>query len=149
ADTLRAQKLDGAEINTWRETQPGVASYIALAARRTSIFLLLIVVVIGAGVLNTMLVSVMERKRELGVMLAMGVSPAHLRRLIVGEAAMIGLVGTVVGVAIFIPWMIFMQRVGIDLTFIIGSDMVISGVLYDPVLRIALRAQDAVLIFSG
>jgi ABC-type lipoprotein release transport system permease subunit len=149
AAALRAHKWGGAELFTWRETQPGVAGYIALARHRTDVFLSLIVLVIATGVLNTMLMSVIERKRELGVMLAVGASPRRLFGLIVCEATFLSLLGFAVGIVLFIPWMIYMRDVGIDLTRIIGADMEISGVLYDPVLRIALRSRDAIAVFAA
>jgi len=139
----------GTETLTWRETQAGVANYIELDGGMANVFLFLIALVIGAGVLNTMLMSVLERKRELGVMLAVGTSPAHLFRLIVCEASLLSLLGFVAGTALFVPWMIYMQRVGIDLTRTIGSDMQVSGALYDPILRIALQPHDAVFIVLG
>lgn len=138
-----------AEVQTWRETQPGVASYIALDGSMADVFLLLIVLVIAAGVLNTMVMSVMERKRELGVMLAIGISPFRLFKLIICEASLLAVVGFAAGVALFIPWMFYMQKVGIDFTRIVGKDMQVSGVLYDPVIRIALRPEDATLILAG
>lgn len=149
AAALQKSSGNTVEIHTWKETQPGVASYIALDGSMSEVFLLLIIMVIAAGVLNTMVMSVMERKRELGVMLAIGTSPGHLFKLIVCEASILAFVGCVAGAVLFIPWMFYMQAVGIDLTSVVGSDMQVSGVLYDPIIHIALRPEDASIILSG
>jgi putative ABC transport system permease protein len=54
----------------------------------------------GIGVMNIMLVSVVERKREIGVRLAVGANRANIRALFLIEAVMLSLVGGVLGVVI-------------------------------------------------
>jgi len=53
----------------------------------------------GVGMMNTMLMSVQERTREIGVLRAVGWSPGRVLRLIVGEALLLSLTGGVLGVA--------------------------------------------------
>jgi putative ABC transport system permease protein len=60
------------------------------------------VVVGGAAlaILNTLMLSVVERRRELGIMRAIGTSRRQLRRTVIGEAAVIGALGTGIGVVL-------------------------------------------------
>jgi putative ABC transport system permease protein len=51
------------------------------------------------GVVNTMLMSVDERRREIGLLRAVGATRAQMRRIIIGEAVFMGAVGGVVGLA--------------------------------------------------
>lgn len=55
----------------------------------------LLVAALGIG--NTMVMAVLERTREIGVMKAVGASPRDIRRLFLGEAAMVGVVGGALG----------------------------------------------------
>jgi putative ABC transport system permease protein len=50
------------------------------------------------GVANTVLAIVLERRRELGILRALGVTRAGLRRIVVWEASLIGVVGAMLGV---------------------------------------------------
>ena len=61
------------------------------------VFLLLLLVVIAFGILNTVLMSVMERFHEFGVMRALGVRPMSLGVLILIEATVLALIGIAVG----------------------------------------------------
>ena len=53
----------------------------------------------GIGVMNVMLMSVMERRREIGVRAAIGATPRDIRQLFLIEAAALALVGGLVGSA--------------------------------------------------
>lgn len=56
-------------------------------------------VVAGLGVINTMLMNVLERTRELGGLRSLGMTQPQVRRMILAEAAAMGLIGAVFGVA--------------------------------------------------
>ncbi|HEY1053427.1 MAG TPA: ABC transporter permease [Prosthecobacter sp.] len=61
----------------------------------------LLAVIVGVlGVMNTMLMTVFERKQEISILLAIGWTRSRIRMMILGESAMLGLMGGVVGVII-------------------------------------------------
>jgi putative ABC transport system permease protein len=61
----------------------------------------LLAIVVGVlGVMNTMLMSVFERTHEISVLLALGWTRRRIMRMILDEAAMLGLLGGIVGVAL-------------------------------------------------
>ena len=60
-------------------------------------------VVAALGVVTALLISVLQRKRELGLLLALGATPGQVLRSVMAEAILMGLFGTVLGIAIGLP----------------------------------------------
>ncbi len=60
---------------------------------------LISLVVGGLSVINTMAMSIAERTREIGIKRSIGASRARILRELVGEAALIGLIGGLIGLA--------------------------------------------------
>jgi putative ABC transport system permease protein len=56
--------------------------------------------VAAIGIANTMVMAVLERTREIGIMKAVGASPQDIRALFLGEAALVGIFGGVIGLAL-------------------------------------------------
>ena len=63
------------EVEAWRRTMPQVDSLIKVDKVAKGLILIVLGLMISMGVLNTSLMSVIERRREFGVMLALGLSP--------------------------------------------------------------------------
>jgi putative ABC transport system permease protein len=65
----------------------------------------------GVGVLNTMLMSVFERTREIGVLRALGWGRRRILGLIMREALMLGLLGGLAGIAIALGLVVLLQSI--------------------------------------
>ena len=99
---------------SWREL---AERYIALTQQKSAgngIILLLVFVIAAVGVSNTMLMTVLERTRELGMMRALGMRDRSIRRLLLLEAAGIGFIGSVAGIILGSIANLFLVRNGID-----------------------------------
>ena len=84
-------------VHDWNALQPGLRQ--AIQADMSSAFFMygVLVVLVAFSVLNTQLMSVLERTHEFGVVMALGLRPARLGRLVMLETALMGLVGLVLG----------------------------------------------------
>ena len=67
--------------------------------------------VASLGVVTALLISVLQRKRELGLLLAVGATPGQILRSVLWEAVLMGLFGTVLGVLVGFPLEWFVLRV--------------------------------------
>ena len=85
----------------------------------------LVGVVAALGVVTALLISVLQRKRELGLLLAVGATPGQVLRSVLAEAFLMGVFGTVLGVLIGLPmeWYVlkvmFVDESGFDLDVLI------------------------------
>lgn len=120
------------KLYEWNEIIPDLANYIAVDNASNYIFQLLIFLVIVAGVLNTVLTSVLERRYEFGVLLSLGFRPFKLFLLIILECAIIALAGISVGSALGWAENWYFHEYPIDLTSFVGGDLSIGGFGMDP-----------------
>lgn len=137
------------EVLTWKQTQAELAGLITMDKSGNYIMQILIGLLIAAGILNTLLMSVLERSREFGVMMAIGMSPKTLFKLVLIESLWLALIGLVLGIIITIPWYAYLYYVGIDFSGAIGEDYSAGGVLVDPLFRIRLFKESIIAILSG
>ena len=142
-------KDDNIEVLSWKETQADLSGIIMMDRSSNYISQFLIGLLIAAGILNTLLMSVLERTREFGVMMAVGMSPSRLFKLVIIESLWLAIIGLVIGVLITIPWYLYLYHVGIDLSGAIGEDYSAGGVLIDPVFRIRLFKESIIAILAG
>ncbi len=68
-------------------------------------------VVAALGVVTALLISVLQRKRELGLLLAVGATPGQVLRSVLAEAVLMGVFGTALGVLIGLPMEWYVLRV--------------------------------------
>ena len=137
------------EVLTWKQTQTELAGIITMDKSGNYITQVLIGLLIAAGILNTLLMSVLERTREFGVMMAVGMSPATLFKLVLVESFWLALIGLAVGIIITAPWYAYLHYVGLDFSGAIGNDYSAGGVLVDPIFRIRLYKESIIAILVG
>jgi putative ABC transport system permease protein len=88
------------EVMDYAELMPDIMSSIAFDKASGAIFLILLLIIAGFGILETILMSVMERFHEFGVMRAIGLHRRSLVKLIFIEAVFIAIVGSLAGNAL-------------------------------------------------
>jgi ABC-type lipoprotein release transport system permease subunit len=120
---------------SWKEAMPNLANAIKLDYAGQKFMFVIILLIVTIGVVNTLLMSVMERLREFGVILALGSSPARLRLLVLLEALLLGLASAAVGSLLGSLFTWYLVETGIDLKAFVPETMEFGGVVFDPVLR--------------
>jgi putative ABC transport system permease protein len=116
ATVARLRTLMGSqfEVKGWRELLPAVAQSIDFHEAMGHVVMTMLFGIVAIGVANTMLMSVLERRREFGVMLALGTSPWQMFRSILYEGLLIGGTGFLVGSVIGYALVSYFGYVGID-----------------------------------
>jgi len=112
----------------WETLLPVVVQMIEMSQIDFYLILSVVFVVVAIGVMNTMVMSVMERTRELGVMLALGTQGSQLMLTILFEALFLSLIGMTGGTLLGVLIVAWLARDGIDLSAIAGSFETIPGI---------------------
>ncbi len=94
----RAQ-LDPAmyELLSWDQIAPELVDIMALKNASNHLFMAILLIIIGFGILNTIFMTIMERIREYGVLKALGTTPMQIFSLVAFETLFITLLGTALG----------------------------------------------------
>lgn len=121
----------GIRVRTWREAAAGFVATLESKRGFVSIILFLVGVISFIGVVNSVLLSSLERVREIGVLKAMGMTEGEITRLFAFEAMGIGLIGGIIGACLGILANVYLVYVGIDLAKTYGTTMGLSvGKMY-------------------
>jgi len=88
----------------WDELHPGLKQAIQADLSSAWFMYGVLIILVAFSVLNTQLMSVLERTREFGVITALGVKPRRLATLIMLETVLMALIGLVIGV--FLGWLV-------------------------------------------
>ena len=148
AGDLRNGLPEGVAALPWYELQPELAAFIAMKVGGSQVIMILIAVLVAAGIFNTLFVSVMERIREFGIMLAVGFSPGQLFRLVMLESTWLAVVGLLAAAAVTIGPYLYLASTGLDMTVVLGdaADMEIAGVGFSPIMKVGIYRENVVLI---
>lgn len=113
ASDISAKKM---EVETWQEIQPALKMLNDMTIQFTMIFVVIILVALSFGIVNTMLMAIMERVRELGMLMAIGMSKLRVFLMIMLETVFLSVTGGVLGVAFSWIAIEVTNKTGIDLS---------------------------------
>jgi putative ABC transport system permease protein len=113
----------------WPELAPELASYVQFNHGITFVLFFIFFLMAVIGVMNTMLMAVFARTRELGMLMALGMRPGQVIMLIMAEAVGLAVASLVVGGAIGVPLLWYLQAHGLDLGGATGEVVSLAGVV--------------------
>ena len=127
-------------VMDWEEANPSLASAVALDDFSGFIIQVMLFTIIAFGIMNTVLMSVLHRNREFGVLRAIGLTPGHTGLIVLLEGLVLTLASGVLGVGLgtFLVWHFIGD--GLDLTGMMDG-VTLSGVLLEPVIVPEFRLE--------
>jgi len=121
-------------VRTWWQSDPTVAEMMGMRDVGTGIFLGLVFFIAGFGILNTMMMSVFERTREIGILKALGFRPRRIVFLIIVESILLSCLSALLGI-LFGGFLIFLLvNYGMDISGGTGKPLSFMGANIDPVI---------------
>jgi ABC-type lipoprotein release transport system permease subunit len=118
----------------WREANPALAAAVAIDEFGNYLVFGILFVIIAFGIVNTVLMSVLHRYREFGVLQALGLTPRETSTIVLVEGLTLTAVSGFIGVTLGLlaTWYFFGD--GLDFSALMGQEMTFSGVVIDPVI---------------
>ena len=93
-------KFPAMEVMNWKEIQPDLAMMTDMVQKIYAIFMVIILAALAFGIVNTMLMVVLERTKELGMLTAIGMNKKRVFRMIMLESVFLSMVGGVAGMIV-------------------------------------------------
>lgn len=103
-------------VEGWREIMPEMAFAIDSFDQMTQIFMGIIMLALAFGIINTMLMAVLERQREIGMLMAVGMGRMRIFLMIMFETGFLALIGGPLGILISYLTILYFGSHGIDLS---------------------------------
>jgi lipoprotein-releasing system permease protein len=97
ADTIASPKLNA---TTWMEQYHPILDALSMERTVTAVTIGLIEIVAALNILITLIMMVMEKNREIAVLMSMGATRRQIRKIFMLQGALIGVVGTAIGLAL-------------------------------------------------
>jgi ABC-type lipoprotein release transport system permease subunit len=107
--------LPGFEVLSWKEIQPDLAMLADFTQQIYGIFMAIILAALAFGIVNTMLMSVLERTRELGMLAAIGMNHRKTFMMIMLESVFLSFVGGIAGMGLGAAVIALTAKHGINL----------------------------------
>ncbi|HEV2436437.1 MAG TPA: ABC transporter permease [Verrucomicrobiae bacterium] len=129
---VQLSKTVPVQAHAWPELAPDLAGYVQFNRRVTFILFFIFFLLAVMGIVNTMLMAIIERTHEFGMLMAVGMRPGQVVGLIVAEAASLAGASLVLGAALGAPLLWYLQVHGLNL----GGDrgvVSLAGVAVGPI----------------
>jgi len=138
-------------IHDWDALLPGIKQAIQADFASAWFMYAVLVVLVAFSVLNTMLMSVLERTKEFGIVMSLGVTPARLGRLVMLETALMGAVGMVLGVLLGGALVVWLNHQGFSFSGLeeMAGKFNVPGRIYPQISAIGLLFGPLVVLVSS
>lgn len=119
-----------ASVLTWRDFSEGYISIVEIRKRMINILSAIVLTIAAIGIINTMLMAMAERKREIGNLMAQGVRQNEIIRLFVIEGMAIGFIGSLAAAVVGSVIILLGQKYGVPMDLSKLENAPIAGKLY-------------------
>lgn len=140
ASGLRHWTKRGEDVLTWKRMMPEVVQSVDVNNAGTVLMLLILYVVIGFGIFGTVMMMTLERTREFGILVAVGMQPWRLIAVTTLESFLISVIGALLGIAAGYPVLLWFHLHPIPLTGTYADAMLAYGL--EPMLPVSVAAAN-------
>ncbi len=114
-------EVEGVDRLTWAEAMPELGDYVRFDRQGADVMFFTLFALVGLAILNSILMSVLERQRELGVLLALGTNPRTIFGMVLFEGLALSVLSVAVGLALGWAGVWYLGVEGVDLVALMGA----------------------------
>ncbi|MEO0898411.1 MAG: FtsX-like permease family protein [Bacteroidota bacterium] len=134
------------KVESWSDLAPEIEVIDNQFSSSMRIFVIIILLALGFGIVNTMLMAILERTRELGMLMSIGMNKAKVFTMIMLETVMMTFIGAPIGMALAALTISYTGQTGIDLSGLeTGAEFGMSSMVY-PSIPITYYGEVAVMV---
>ncbi len=128
---LSGANPDALLVRPWQEILPSIYQMLTISGQSNWFTYLLIYLVAAIGLVNTQRMSALERKREFGVLMAIGMRPQKMFRMVLTESLVLGTLGGLLGTGLGLAVTGYHATAGLDLAaFTDKGEFTVMGVAF-------------------
>lgn len=123
-------------VKNWEEISPTLKQQIESDNVSGQVFIFILYVIVFFGIFGTVIMMIAERKREFGVMVAIGMKRKKLSMILTIEMIFLGILGGLAGIIVTVPLLLYGHYYPLQLTGDLAHMMEDMG--FDPLMPLAL-----------
>lgn len=135
-------------VQNWKELNPTFAISLDFTRLFAVVIVGIFLFALAFGIINTMLMAVLERTREIGMLGAIGMSKAKIFRMVMYETVFLTFIGSIAGIILALAALIPSMHSGVDFTFMMGDnfeDYGFSSIAF-PIIRVEMFIEIVILV---
>ena len=146
---MLAGKYKGSLVQNWKQMAPELGLLTDYGNIYIYFFIVIILLSLGFGIVNTMLMAVMERVKEIGMLMAIGMSKFRIFWMLMLETVLLTLTGGFFGILLGLAVTLATMKSGIDLSFYAEGleDMGYSSLVF-PVIEFGMVGVIVLLVLA-
>ena len=134
-------------VTCWREAMPQLDAAVRIDDFGNYLFQGILFTIIALGIVNTVLMSVLHRYREFGVLQALGLTPGQTGSLVLIEGLILTALSGVIGIALGLFVTFYFWGDGLDISGMWDEEWSFSGVVMEPVIVPYFRVARVIQAF--
>ena len=148
-DLAQALPFKDLEVLPWQDVSPMMQQWIEFDNAFIWIIVIVVMIVVAIGILNTVLMGVLERTREFGILLALGTNHRQIVAMVAWESLFLGLIGSLAGLLLGSSLSLYFSKTGIDLSIFTSAlnSFYMDAFIY-PILNPGYVAVSVTLVLS-
>lgn len=118
------KSLPGTSISNWMEEGKEIIEISKTKGKFSGVFIIFILIIASIGIINTMIMSVHEKTKEIGTLKALGMSENEIGKIFSFEGLALGLFGSIFGIILALPLNYYLAKVGLNVASMMDIEII-------------------------